>query len=144
MAASNRTAPGQRDVSIDLTPSQITEVISTLPGNGPASSPTRRLTSLRDSASRTSVCDLYYGQELARSLIEGLMVLCAFADCKEHSTSEVAAALDISTSAAYRHIRTWAAIHVLELDPNCRLYRLAPRPSVHILGTPDTSREITG
>jgi IclR helix-turn-helix domain len=144
MSASNRTAPGKTDVSIDLTPSQITKIIDSLPGPGPASSPTRQLITLRDRASSTSDDDLFYDKELARSLIQGLAVLCEFTDCEEHSTSEIAETLEMPASTAYRYMRTLAAIDLLGLDPITDLYRLAPPPSERILDTPDTPWEITG
>lgn len=144
MSASNGTAPGKTDVSIDLTPSQIAEIIDALPGAGPASSPTRRPITLRGSASSTSSHDLSYDKNLARSLIRGLMVLCAFTDCEGHSTNEVAKALEMSASTAYRYMRTLAAVDILELYPVTRLYRLAQRPSEWILDTTDAPREETG
>ncbi|HXQ00829.1 MAG TPA: helix-turn-helix domain-containing protein [Solirubrobacteraceae bacterium] len=144
MSASNGTAPGKRDVSIALTPSQITALIDSFPGPGPASSPTRLLITLRDRASSTSGDGPFYDKKLARSLIQGLMVLCAFTDCEEHSTSEIANTLGMPASTAHRYMRTLTAINLLELDPITHLYRLAPLPSERILDTPDTPRETTG
>jgi hypothetical protein len=86
MSAANGTAPGKRNVSIELTPSQIPQIIhSTLAVPGTSSSRTRPLIGLRGGSSSTSSPHLYYDKKLARSVIEGLVVLCASADCREPS-----------------------------------------------------------
>ena len=97
MSASNGTAPAGCDVSIDLTPSQITEIIrNTLAGSDPSSSSTRLPIAFRGGGSSTNMHDLCCDKKLALSVIQGLRVLCAFDDCGEHSASEIAK--DLATS----------------------------------------------
>ena len=60
-------------------------------------------------------------------MLQGLLVLCVFADEREHAIAEVAAELDIPTATVYRLARTWTAAQVLELDTGSGAYRLAPR-----------------
>jgi hypothetical protein len=64
MSASNGAAPGKRNVSSDLTPGPLAQIIqSTLAVPGPSSSRTHPLLGLRGGNSSTSSPDLYYDKK---------------------------------------------------------------------------------
>lgn len=52
-------------------------------------------------------------------------MLAVFTDGEKRTTTDVATQTGIPKKTAYRYIRTWAAVGLLELDATSRLYRLA-------------------
>lgn len=115
----------ERPVSIRLTIDQTTQIVREVAARSPLLTLRARfLQSLTRGEGKTSGRELYSDRRLSRTMLQGLMVLLAFCDEQEHTVDEIATRLDISTSAAYRLARTWAAVRVLELDVGSGSFRL--------------------
>ena len=113
-------------LSIRLTADQVAQIVHDATANSGLASIRARFLEGRPSECRgTGSPELYYDKKLSRSMLQGLMVLCVFADGRDHAVAEVVTALDMPTSTVYRHARTWAAVRVLELDTGSGSYRLA-------------------
>jgi biotin operon repressor len=134
----NGLSADERPVVINLTPEQVIQVIqASALRREPRSSlmPVRR--ALAGGSERPNRAS-YYQKGLSTSVIQGLIVLVAFADGKRHTTSEVAAALGIPKNTVYRYIRTLAAAGLLEQDATSRLYRLTTPPRDRTSRSSDT------
>jgi IclR helix-turn-helix domain len=77
-------------------------------------------------------------KQLSNGLLAGLHVFYCFpADRTARGPAEVGRQVGLSTSSAFRYIRTLTCLGLLEHDPVSRLYRLAVAPAV-IPGDPDS------
>lgn len=140
----NGMIPGEREVSIDLTPSQVTEIFhNTVAVPGWSSSRAGPPIRLRSGGSRSSIHDLYYDRKSSRSVFHGLTVLCVFADCGKHRTGDIAAKVGFSRVYGLPHVRTLGGACMLEVDAVSGLYRLIPPLSGRLLGTSDSSSKVT-
>lgn len=116
----------EQPIVIGLTPRQVAQVVQgSARQTGPSSSRVRLRVGLGASSGRITRSDYYHERDLSVSVIQGLSVLAVFTDGEKRTTTDVAMQTGIPKKTAYRYIRTWAAVGLLELDATSRLYRLA-------------------
>lgn len=116
----------EQPIAIGLTPRQVAQVLQdSALQTGPSSSRVRLRAGLGASRGRITRSDYYHERDLSVSVIQGLSVLAVFTDGEKRTTTDVATQTGIPKKTAYRYIRTWAAVGLLELDATSRLYRLA-------------------
>ncbi|HTZ62702.1 MAG TPA: helix-turn-helix domain-containing protein [Solirubrobacteraceae bacterium] len=65
------------------------------------------------------------GERVHRSLVQGVLVLSAFAESEELSTTELAERVGMQRTTGWRFARTWTAMGVLEQTRKSHRYRLA-------------------
>ncbi len=126
-------------VSIRLTPDQISQIVEEATAGASVAS-LRFLQGRMRKRGGVNRRAFYHDKRLSQSMLQGLLVLCMFADGREHTIAKVAAELHIPTSTAYRLARTWTAVQVLELDADSGSYRLASSRQEAAGRAPGTSR----
>src|SRR5205085_4251486 len=115
-----------REISIQLTPAQIDEVVRGASGEQGISSLLRGLTDERTLASKYRA--LSESPRLSRSLLLGLLVLACFpSDGASLAVSDIAERLGMSPSTTHRYMTTLLAVGLLEQEPRTRRYRVPVR-----------------
>ena len=115
-----------REISIQLTPAQIDEVVRGASGEQGISSLLRGLSD--EGALTSKYRALSESPRLSRSLLLGLLVLACFPpDGSSLAVSDIAERLGMSPSTTHRYMTTLLAVGLLEQEPRTRRYRVPVR-----------------
>ena len=115
-----------REISIQLTPAQIDQVVREAAGEEGISSLLRGVSDEDALASKYRA--LSESPRLSRSLLLGLLVLACFpTDGGSLAVSDIAERLGMSPSTTHRYMTTLLAVGLLEQEPRTRRYRLPAR-----------------
>jgi hypothetical protein len=121
----------ERSVSIDLSPSQVNQVLRTVLGErlDARLSSTHGAPRLHDGHVKEALNSHYRSlqgnRRLSRSLLAGLLVLSCFTpEGPELGIKEISDQLQLNSSTVHRYVATLLAAGLLERDPDTRRYRL--------------------
>jgi IclR-like helix-turn-helix domain-containing protein len=116
------TVGARRRVSITLTDAQVARVVLEASGGTQLAGSLFELGSLEEM--RQAVLPLLDDQTYSHSTFRAAMVLLAYpADGSERELTDAAKMIGLSPSTMHRYTRTWAALGVLEQNPDSRRYR---------------------